>query len=297
MKKLYVVLLALAVAVSFGAPAMAKQGLSVGGGLGVKFDASGMGATIMNDGLSYMGSPASVLNTQDVVIPENTLVAMKSRGLVSDLEQTGSMTAIDLGLQVRYDLLGYLFARTGFNYNSMLFSGETSWKYTALMNAATGGAIATGAKHSQTWDYSAWAIPFNIGLNIPIADGKFNIYAGIGLTYASGEWSLEVEAPANGYAWVGAAALAGPAFTEKVTFKYSGIGFNYLVGFDAEVHENISVFIELENQFVAGMSDDVSVKNAQAQTVLGTSKLAYPVIPGGSIYRFGAKYALGFATL
>ncbi|HSV97000.1 MAG TPA: porin OmpL1 [Spirochaetota bacterium] len=303
MKKLYVVLLALALAVSFGTAAMAKDGLSAGIGFGAKFDPNGLGGTVLKDGLERQGS------TFDVILAENALTVMDNKGMIKDLEANGAMTAMDIALNARYDFLGKLFARVGFNYNFKVMGGDTSWKYsnTSGIVAWDNGVTAVGAanaKASQVWDYAAWAIPVTIGLNLPIADGKFNAYAGVGFTYASATWSVEVKQPAGILGVMGAAnatLTAGqigalqlnPAVKEKVEFDYSGLGFNFLIGFDAEVAENISVFIELENQYVAGMSDAQKIKSASAITALGTDQIAYPVVPGGQIVRFGAKYFIG----
>ena len=52
MKKVLFILVALAVAMSFGAPAMAKQGLSAGIGFGLMGNAGNLGGTICDDGLT-----------------------------------------------------------------------------------------------------------------------------------------------------------------------------------------------------------------------------------------------------
>ena len=308
MKKYLVVALALAVALSLGAPAMAKDGLSTGVGFGLKFDNNNLGSAILKDGLERSGS------TADVIIAENQLTVMENKNMIKDLEANGAMSAADLALNARYDFLGYLFARLGYNYNWKVMGGDTSWKYTASSGIAAYDAYISGtnplavnlegAKASQEWDYSAWAIPLTVGLNLPIAEGKFNVYIGLGVTYASGEWSAKIVEPASVFgvllgsnvtlspAQVGALAT-NPAIKETVKFDYAGWGLNFLVGFDAEVYENISVFIEWENQYVAGMSDAVELKTASAITALGTDQIAYPVVPGGQILRFGAKYFIG----
>ncbi len=52
MKKVLFILMACAIAVSFGAPAMAKQGLSAGIGFGILGNAGQLGGTICDDGLT-----------------------------------------------------------------------------------------------------------------------------------------------------------------------------------------------------------------------------------------------------
>jgi len=300
MKKFFVVLFALALAVALSGDVFAKNGLTVGAGLGAKFNAGQLADTISNDGLERAGT------SSDVILPENSLEVLKSRGLITNLETCGSLTAVDFAINVRYDMFNFLFARLGFDYNRVLFGGETTWEYTAtasgaLQLAGIPAALANtviGAEHSQKWGYSAMAIPLTVGFNLPVNDGKINFYLGFGLTYARGGFDVEVEGPT--VAWViytGDAALAVPGRSkQKVEFMTSAIGFNYLLGMDAEVYENLAVFIEVESQLVAGMSDAESL-NAQGDAILDTPKIAKIQVPGGQIFRVGAKYYLGFPTL
>jgi len=300
MKKFFVVLFALTLAVALSGDVFAKNGLTVGAGLGAKFNAGQLADTISNDGLERAGT------SSDVILPENSLEVLKSRGLITNLETCGSLTAVDFAINVRYDMFNFLFARLGFDYNRVLFGGETTWEYTAtasgaLQLAGIPAALANtviGAEHSQKWGYSAMAIPLTVGFNLPVNDGKINFYLGFGLTYARGGFDVEVEGPT--VAWViytGDAALAVPGRSkQKVEFMTSAIGFNYLLGMDAEVYENLAVFIEVESQLVAGMSDGESL-NAQGDAILDTPKIAKIQVPGGQIFRVGAKYYLGFPTL
>ena len=300
MKKLYVVLLALAVAFSFGADAMAKNGLTVGAGLGAKFNAGQLADTISNDGLERVGT------NDDVILPENTLEVLKSRGLIKDLETCGSLTAVDFAINVRYDMFNFLFARLGFDYNKVMFGGETTWKYTPYTSLALQGAgipaglanTIIGAEHSQKWGYQAFAIPFTVGFNVPVNDGKINFYLGFGLTYAKGGFDVTIEGPTVAFVlFTGDPTLALPGTSkQKVEFSTSAIGFNYLLGVDAEVYENLSIFLEVESQLVAGMSD-VENLNAQGDAILDTAKIAKIQVPGGQIFRVGAKYFLGYGTI
>jgi len=303
MKKFLVVLFALTLAVALSGDVFAKNGLSVGAGLGAKFNAGQLADTISNDGLERAGT------SSDVILPENSLEVMKSRGLITNLETCGSLTAVDFAINVRYDMFNFLFARLGFDYNRVFFGGETTWEYTAMaaggaqlagISAANAAAII-GAEHSQKWGYSAMAIPLTVGFNLPVNDGKINFYLGFGLTYARGGFDVEVEGPTAAWAIMVGGTLAGALDVagntkQKVEFSTSAIGFNYLLGMDAEVYENLSVFIEVESQLVAGMSDGESL-NAGGTTILGTPKIAKIQVPGGQIFRVGAKYYLGYPTL
>lgn len=303
MKKVLFFLLALAVAFSLSAPAMAKDGLSFGVGLGTKFDPNSLADTIMKDGLERTGSNA------DVLIPENTLTVMKHYHIIRDLKANGNMMTLDLAANVRYDFLNALFIRLGVNTCNVVAGGETSWKFTQLAAAAVvgaGGALDTGGVMSQKWNYNSTAIPLTFGVNLPIADGKYNFYAGLGVTWARAWWSIEVTAPFGGYAvaasdaygatvvkYGASAGLAVFRVQERLTFRSKGsLGLNFLVGADASIGGPLSLFVEFENQYVAAMSKAIAVKSHQAVMLLDTATLAYPVVAGGQVLRLGLKYAL-----
>ncbi|PKL37681.1 MAG: hypothetical protein CVV44_15165 [Spirochaetae bacterium HGW-Spirochaetae-1] len=292
MKKVNILLMALVIALAFGTTAFAKNGLSVGVGFGTKFDCNSLGDTISNDGLDKIDDDGT--NYGSAIIPENTLIAMDKLGYVKNVKDAGSITAFDFAINARYDMLNYLFVRTGFNYNSNFGMTKTSWKYDGT-NGTVSALGLIDAKQSQTWEYSSWAIPIQLGLNIPISEGKYNIYMGMGITMAKGTWSLKVKAPAQAYQLF--TGDANGAIDTKVTFDNFGVGLNYLLGVDAEVYDNLFVFVEMEYQFVAGMSKAETVKDADAIPVLGTNTMAYPVVSGGAIYRVGVKYHLGFASI
>jgi len=314
MKKYLLFVLALAVALSFGAPAMAKDGLSVGFGLGLKPNLNNLGDTIADDGLdggleqSFWGK---------VILDEKTLLSLEKatvvKGntlpgpLVKDAEVSGAMSGLDFAINARYDFMNFFFGRIGFNYTMKVMGGETSWKYTAAAEATlTAGLIAAGVpagtaaalaapvdgyKASQKWTSSAWAIPMTVGINLPIMDGKANIYAGVGLSYASATWSVEIQT--LDILFGVAASGVGAKTTEKVEFSYAGIAPMYLLGFDAEIVNNVSIFFEWETTLGMGYSDVKKVTSTVGVAALGTNNLAYPVVTGGQILRLGAKYSFG----
>jgi len=116
MKKYLLIVLALAVALSIGAPAMAKQGLSVGASFGILPNAAGLGSSIATDGLDKDIDMDATGNTTGydtlTLIPsEKSMLDDQTSGKLKDVNVNGPMTAMDMGLVVRYDLLGYLFVR------------------------------------------------------------------------------------------------------------------------------------------------------------------------------------------
>ncbi len=279
MKKFLVVLFALTLAVALSGDVFAKSGLSAGFGLGLKPNLNNLGDTIMDDGLD--GSGSHVI-WEKAIVDEKTLLAAEKLGAVKDVETSGAMSGLDFAINVRYDFMDYFFGRTGFNYNRKISGGETTWKY-----GAAAGAL-NGLKASQTWESSGWAVPLLAGINLPALDGKVNLYAGIGIALASATWSVEVKQPQAAF---GIASLA--TAKEKVEFSATTVSPMYVIGLDAQVVEKVNIFVEWETVLAAAYSDVEDVKTTMGQTALGTTKLAYPVVIGGSIIRLGAQYNIG----
>lgn len=297
-------------------PAQAEDRLSVGFGFGYKIDANRLGETISTDGLDAAAPRIQILPgfegagdpvpeiaflDQSVITSENTLVVLEDAGEIKDLEQGGAMVAFDLALNIRYDFLDVLFARIGFNYSFRGIGGETSWK-----SDQDGDDVFTD-EHLQKWDYQAIGIPLYVGVNVPVMDGKFNAYAGVGVAWASGGFTLELKAP-DGWYYVAAngqnpfnageegleAAKVG-AVNEKASIEGSAFGLGYIVGVDGEVVPDLNIFVEAETQYVAKMSEAVAFSDERSGQVFGSPKLAYPAIPGGQVIRLGVKYT--FLTL
>jgi len=285
MKKLLVVVLAMAVALSFGSMAMAKDGLSVDLGFAWNFNGADMGKSIVKDGEEGAGA---TLLTGDAIMPENEMLALEA---IPDLSSTlpgaqtvkadtnGAMSGLSTSLRVRYDFMNAFFARLGFAYDMKIMGGDS----TLTLNNFDLAGIPTGSKVTQKWDYSALYIPLTVGINVPISDGKYNIYAGLGLSYFTGGWSIKVKAP--GF-YTGVASAAN----EDVEFSVSGLGFNWTVGANAQVYDNIALFIELDAQVAGGMSDVETLKSAGGINAFGTNKVVYPVNLSQQLVRFGVSY-------
>lgn len=288
MKKLLVVMMAMAVAVSFGSMAMAKDGLSVDLGFAWNFNGADMGKTIAKDGEEGAGTGTF----GDVILSDQTMLSIKKSApiYISKVKEGGSMQGLNTALRLRYDFLNSFFARLGFVYDMQLTGGEQEATLGAFF-----GPIA-GQKVKQTWTYGMWAIPLTVGINVPVNDGKLNIYAGLGLTYYSGYWQLEAKAPA-GYIDLDGdddtfdGADFASAVNEKAKFEVSGIGFNWTVGTSAEVYQDVALFIELDATVAAGMAD-AKLKSPAGQAAFGVTTLAYPVNLSTQLVRFGVNYKL-----
>ena len=315
MKKLLVVMLAMAIAISFGSMAMAKNGLSVELGLAYNPNGADMGATILKDGEEGAGTGLF----GDVVMSENQFLAVKKSKilgapLIKSADDDGAMSGINTTLRVRYDFLDAFFVRLGFVYDQQIAGGDDSFKITdnvGLLAAyvtskgvnsgasADWGTALAGGKVTQEWTYGYWAIPVTVGINVPVTE-KFNLYAGIGLTYYSGYWQLKEKVP-QGY-MIGdydrdgdkdttdlAIAAAGK---EKVKFEASGIGINWTVGASVVVYQDISLFLEIDTTMAADMSDSEKLKTPAGQKAFGVDNLYYPVSLSTQLIRFGASYKL-----
>lgn len=303
MKKLLVVMLAMAVAVSFGSMAMAKDGLSVDLGFAWNFNGADMTKTIVKDGEEGAGTGLF----GKAIMPENELLMIKNDksnplGIpaVSSVTDDGGMQGLNTALRVRYDFLNSFFARLGFVYDLQVAGGDDSFKLgksNLVLNSLTNDLVTAsslvGQKVTQKWTYGSWMIPLTVGINIPVAE-KYNVYAGLGLTYYSGYWQIEVKAPA-GYIDTddnGTFEIADGAAKEKAKFEVSGIGFNWTVGATADVYQDVALFIELDATIAGGMSDSVKLKSDAGKAAFGLNNVFYPVNLSTTLVRFGVNYKL-----
>ncbi len=287
--------------------AMAKNGLSVQLGLAYNPNGADMGATILKDGEEGAGNGLF----GDVIVSENQLLAINKTKVaalggihpITSVDDDGAMSGINTTLRVRYDFLDAFFVRLGFVYDQQIAGGDDSFKLTSnallinsLANSMDPVASLAGQKVTQEWTYGYWAIPVTVGINVPVTE-RFNLYAGIGLTYYSGYWQLKVKAPA-GYIDVNndddhnaTDVAAGPA-KEKCKFEASGIGINWTVGASVVVYQDISLFLEIDTTMAADMSDSEKLKTPAGKAAFGVDNLYYPVSLSTQLIRFGASYKL-----
>jgi len=317
---------ALAVAFSFSMPAMAAplNGLSVDLGFAYNTNGADMGATILKDGEEGAGNGLF----GDVILSENTMLAASDSGFlavaagnpalvapISSVSDDGAMSGINIALRLRYDFLNMFFARLGFTYDVQTGGGDDSFRITndtaTLQTLLVSKGVAPGALGAwvpsiagktvtQEWTYGSWSIPITIGINIPLSQ-KFNLYAGLGLTYWSGWWQLEASAPA-GYivddrdnsGVIDAVDLnAIGAVKEEVKFSGSGIGINWVVGVTAEVYENVSLYVEIDTTTAAAMSDNENLSTTGGRFAFSSTKITYPVNMSSQFVRFGVIYNIG----
>lgn len=299
MKKASILFMALAIAIAFSSSAFAKQGFTVGIGFGFFGDAAGMGGTILDDGLSksYNSTAVNALNPAitaqgydefTLIESEQGLLDQQTSGDITNVKTGGAMTAVNMDLKLRYDIF-YFFAETGFQYSMKAMGGETSW-------------VAGGVKQEQEWDYSHIMVPFTLGINVPVMDGKVNVYAGFTLSYMYGGWNVKLtrsylsgemddtgttlaEAITGGWAMAGLTSI-----TEKPEFKVHVLGMGYKIGIDAEVYKNVLVYFEI-NAIGGAKIKQYNVKDA-TMVASGVTHFNYTAILGGTSFNLGAKYRI-----
>ena len=86
------------------------------------------------------------------------------------------------------------------------------------------------------------------------------------------------------------------AAKEKVEFSGWGIGFNYMIGVDAEIAMGISIFVEL-NGSMGGSVQQNKFKSSTAMAGFGVDNVYYPIDASTLMAKFGVKYHIGLASI
>jgi len=332
MRKVLFILLSLAVVFGLSDGAFAKNGLSASLALGINGNPGQLASVITSDGLEdsmmvdgagdltdfyslmkFQTGAGNINNSMvsdytnyagwffrdkiTLVEDEDGLIDDQHKGEKKDVKTSGSMMALDIAIHAKYTMMEYLWGRLGFNYTKKVTGGETSWKDNEFGMSGT---------QKQEWDYKTWAIPLSVGLNLPLKDGKYDIYVGIGLTYVSGGWDLKVSrtyfesttgvagdlftaclTDGFGTTFAGITDFGSARGSETVEFRYSGFGFNYLIGVDAEVAQNIKVFVEWETTMAGGYST-YKFDHPGLKALIGNyTKYCFV---GGQVFRVGVNY-------
>jgi len=236
MKKLFVAVCALAIVASAAGVSFAKDGLSASFGLGY--------VNNVND------------EQKDFFKEEAKAAANKKSGTITSYDYGYAMVGLDIALGVRFDLMNALFVRTGFNYTMDIMGGDSS-------------TTKAGVKSTESQDFAAWAIPLTFGINVPVLDGKMNIYGGLGLSYSSATYSLEIKEGADKY---------------SAEWKNADWGYNWVLGGDAEVMDSMNVFMEMETTTIRG--------GVTAKVTGMNSYMGHKVYNGNTVYRMGIRYMI-----
>lgn len=285
MKKL---ISALIISVFLSGTAFARQGLSVDLGIGINPDPGGVRNIEEKEGIKGInpsGYSDSGLPSRDRL---NTL---QGYGTVKDIEQKGAYQAIDLSLSARYDFVKFLFARAGFNYTKQMDT-ELTWKFTGAQVSGSASSAAYDSRQTQKYAYQSFTVPLTFGLNIPVEKGKYDLYAGLGPSYISGKFSLDVDAPAGAFGSLFYSSNGQPALHDNLTANFNAFGMNYIIGVDAALSRNFYLFAEIQYDYFSVINGNTS-KTGSLNGFFNTSssgKIAIPLNLNDMIARFGVRY-------
>ncbi len=302
--------LALGLAVALSTSGLYAEGTYLGLSLGLQFDLASLGGTITKDGLdstrpyanptganATCGTPfcANTPGTQKAIIPENNLISLSrfSAGLVST-ETNGPMTGLDVGVHLEFEGDG-TFWRIGVSHVSKILGGYTT--ASVLDNSPL-----EYIWYQIEWDYYAWHVPFYWGLKAGVGESG-SVYAGIGLNYSAGGWSLGGYNDGDALAFLtqqGTVTTNGPVgsqtsgsrpvFAEAVKFRTSSISPNFVIGVEHKLSSGDKLFIEFETIVGGGLA--VGGTKSQGGALAISPFPSYPVNLSGTHYKFGYKMAL-----
>jgi hypothetical protein len=179
----------------------------------------------------------------------NACVAVTGVGGSTNCSATGTGSALalngfDIGLRAEYDILPWLYVRTGFNYVLGLKNTyELTTKFTA-------GPADISDKTTVTANGSIIEIPVLLGFNL-IQNDKSSVYFAGGIAYniASFEYNVSTVRTQS--------AGAPPTFADvENTTKQNNIGIMWLVGGRTKIANGISIFGEVKFLSAAAVKPD-----------------------------------------
>lgn len=177
-----------------------------------------------------------------------------------------SLNGLDFGLKVQYDILPWLFVRSGANY--VLGMKNTYSLSNATTVTALGGSVQTNAI-TFTATGSTIEIPMLVGFNF-VNNEHGALYMAAGLAYTSGTYETNLSATQTN-----SAANLGTALTYADvlnTTKQSGLGVMWLVGGKAKITGGVSIFGDVKF---------LSAAAAKSGAVTGTNFSTTPGTTGG----------------
>jgi hypothetical protein len=295
-----------------GTSAAYAEGSYIGLAIGIQFDLGQLGGTIAKDGLDAGDNfpqgnrcnPTAVLSnscliqgvgTQQLIVPENRLIALEANTLGAVRSTTnGPMQGAHLGLF--YESEGEsTFWRVGIGHTRKVMGGESS---STLLK----GTGLDYTWYDIKWDFYAWFIPAIWGIKAGVGESA-SVYGGLGINYAWGGWSLgginDGDALNNALAQNAGirtsidstgALSSVPVAYESVKFRVKSILPTFLIGFDKKLENGDKIFFEIE-YVTAGGYDTAGVKSEGGARGLAPWA-TYPVVLGGTQYKFGYKMAL-----
>jgi len=295
-------------------------GLSISFGSGFTSEFGGLGANIYKSEAAH----EKVIQT----LKNSTAGRLGIIKASYDGDKGGSLVALIPELQVRYDVTKYFFVRLGYQGGVRLTGGQ--WSVTVSNacalgndNAVYGGTngtingtieganyglwaagveqIGNNGKTPFNWKFSSHELPFVLGLNVPVENGKYNAYAAMGAKYAwytvektvhyarnatnVGVTTWSAAAP-DGATGITATLMAGDRSQTHYKYTLHGLAITWLMGVDAKIYENLGAYLEME--FTTNTDS-----KAKKQYKDGNASWAAAVSSGTCrYYKVGVKYWL-----
>ncbi|MCB1200533.1 MAG: hypothetical protein KDK41_07790 [Leptospiraceae bacterium] len=224
-------LVAIAAAITFTAAASAEGlGLRVGLGLGFATNILNQSGNLKKLGAANAGYTKAQADSIGTGAGQSSAFSSSENG-------GNSFSGIDASLRVEYDILPWLYARTGFNY-AQVFSQEYAFTATNLNNGVN--STTNTATFSMKGDMIE--IPLMIGLNL-IQTETSAIYFAVGPTFVSGGVDYTLSATGTRKAADGGAAATFKDVNAKLSTSTFGVA--YALGGRVQIADNITVFGEV----------------------------------------------------
>ncbi|PJZ68455.1 hypothetical protein CH373_16930 [Leptospira perolatii] len=274
----------------------------VTGGLGLQFDLGQLGETIATDGLDASNyfdvapnAPANAnagVAVRRAIIPENRMLSLQhTTANIIKAKTSGAMSGMTISAGYERDFGKAFFWRVNAHYTRKVAGGQSSMKFVEYKF------------YDITWDYNAVQIPVNVGIKVSVSEDAA-LYVGAGLHYFNGGWSLagssRVEDVHQALIGLG---LGSSTITnlladgtnpttnfENTRFHVAGLAPNWLVGAQARISDKGHIYFEAETlySFKYGIAHPQSAGGAQSLA----PSVAYPIVLGGTQYRFGYKHEI-----
>ena len=290
---------------------LSAEGSSLGLGLGLTFDLGSLGKTIATEGLdSNVGVPALTNHergltgcnddpdcmrevpgaNQQLVVPENRLLTLEnSTNQAFNTRAEGAMTGLTINVFWEKEFDG-TFLRVGIDYTRKISGGETESRLAGIK------------WYDIHWDYNSLFVPVYGGIKARVGETS-GVYAGAGLNYFRGGWSL------SGYNFgdlptyvlgipVGASTVydangqqtGGPVIGENIKYRVSGIGINFVIGVEKATEAGNKIYIEIDRK-IAFKYDSKRVTTPGGIQALAPFA-SYPINMSATIFRVGYKVAM-----
>ena len=252
------------------------------GGMGMQLDLGQLGATIVTDGLDSSDGGKAIVAENKL----KTAAAATGNTMMNVPVASSAMLGGVFNIGYEKDIGERFFARTSVNYTDKIAGGHT---------IAKAGIYDW---YNVRWNFQSWVIPVHFGIKIKTSD-KSSVYIGGGMNYYQGGFGIKGRvdgatlASAGGIARKVTDALGvsnTQIFDEDIQFRVKGTGLNWIIGASTPVSEKGSVFFEVETILSGQMGKGISKSEGGRKAI--AYEAYYPVIIGGTIYRFGFKHEI-----